>query len=111
MIHGIPESEASMSGHSIAGDDQQQEEQFRPADEVLPIHDPSELDYLEQHGGGSREIGLAKQSLFVKFDPLVGGRPSMFPSRESDGASSGGKTNSITFSNELSMNLYFFSFN
>ena len=54
-------------------------EVFRPAGEVF--HDPSELDFLLQHGGCSKEIALARQSLFVKFDPLVGGRPSLFPVR------------------------------
>ena len=57
----------------------EEEEEFRPAEEVF--HDPSELDFLMQHGGASTDgIALARQSLFVKFDPLVTGRPSMFHS-------------------------------
>ena len=56
----------------------EEEEEFRPAEEVF--HDPSELDFLMQHGGASTDgIALARQSLFVKFDPLVGGRASLFP--------------------------------
>lgn len=59
------------------------EEEFRPAKEVF--HDPSELDFLMQHGGCSKETALARQSLFVKFDPLVPGRPSSFQPRPSEG--------------------------
>lgn len=60
------------------------EEEFRPAQEVF--RDACDLDFLMQHGGSSQEIALARQSLFVKFDPLVGGRPSVLRSRQSDGA-------------------------
>lgn len=36
------------------------------------------LDYLTQHGSGSSSVShLARQSLYQKFDPLVGGRPSI----------------------------------
>lgn len=59
-----------------------EEEEFRPAEEVF--RDPSALDFLMQHGGPSHGTALSRQSLFVKFDPLVGGRPSMFPPRQPD---------------------------
>lgn len=85
MIEDIPESASpklgTVNSRLSNGDDEQEE--FRPAQEVF--HDPSELDFLMQHGGSSNDIALARQSLFVKFDPLVTGRPSMFPSRSSDG--------------------------
>jgi len=55
------------------------QEEFRPAGEVF--QDPSDLDFLMQHGGSSKDIALARQSLFVKFDPLVQGRPSLFPTQ------------------------------
>ena len=76
-----------------------EDEEFRPAAEVF--HDPSELDFLMQHGGASTDIALARQSLFVKFDPLVSGRPSMFPSpRPSD-------TGNVPLSLSLSFSPYF----
>lgn len=74
-----PKPEIVSERLSNDGSDQ---EEFRPAQEVF--HDPSELDFLMQHGGATHDIALARQSLFVKFDPLVTGRPSMFPPRSSD---------------------------
>ena len=75
-----------------------EEEEFRPAEEVF--HDPSELDFLMQHGGGSTDgIALARQSLFVKFDPLVSGRPSMFHSPR---PTSNAGTTTITITAKLS---------
>lgn len=68
---------------SETGDANNQEEEFRPAQEVF--QDPAEFDFLMQHGGCSKETALARQSLFVKFDPLVAGRQSIFPARPSDG--------------------------
>ncbi|XP_046648937.1 transforming acidic coiled-coil-containing protein 2-like isoform X3 [Daphnia pulicaria] len=84
VIESIPQSmspkpEIVSERLSNNGSDQ---EEFRPAQEVF--HDPSELDFLMQHGGATHDIALARQSLFVKFDPLVTGRPSMFPPRSSD---------------------------
>lgn len=61
-----------------------EDEEFRPAEEVF--RDPSALDFLMQHGGPSHGTALSRQSLFVKFDPLVGGRPSAFPVRQPDAA-------------------------
>lgn len=85
MIESIPQSASpnqNMVSSRLSNEAAEQEE-FRPAEEIF--HDPSELDFLMQHGGASHDIALARQSLFVKFDPLVTGRPSMFPSRPSDG--------------------------
>jgi len=51
------------------------EAEFRPATEVFSNPD---LDYLNQHGGTGGSVShLARESLYVKFDPLVGGRPSV----------------------------------
>lgn len=87
VIESIPDSESppkpDMASTRLSNEESDQEEKFRPAQEVF--HDPSELDFLMQHGGAPHDIALARQSLFVKFDPLVTGRPSMFPSRPSDG--------------------------
>ncbi len=84
MIESIPQSmspKPEIVSERLSNDGSDQEE-FRPAQEVF--HDPSELDFLMQHGGATHDIALARQSLFVKFDPLVTGRPSMFPTRSSD---------------------------
>ena len=49
--------------------------EFRPATEVFSGGD---LDFLQQHGTDSSSVShLARQSLYVKFDPLIGGRPSV----------------------------------
>jgi len=49
--------------------------EFRPATEVFSGGD---LDILQQHGTQSSSVShLARQSLYVKFDPLIGGRPSV----------------------------------
>lgn len=54
-----------------------EEEAFRPASEVFG-KGAMDLDYLNQHGSGSSSVShLARQSLYQKFDPLVGGRPSI----------------------------------
>ncbi|XP_046464575.1 transforming acidic coiled-coil-containing protein 2-like isoform X3 [Daphnia pulex] len=84
VIESIPQSmspKPEIVSERLSNDGSDQEE-FRPAQEVF--HDPSELDFLMQHGGATHDIALARQSLFVKFDPLVTGRPSMFPPRSSD---------------------------
>ena len=88
VIESIPDTESLKldDANARSTNEDSDQEEFRPAQEVF--HDPSELDFLMQHGGASHDIALARQSLFVKFDPLVTGRPSMFPSRPSDG---GGK--------------------
>ena len=65
-----------------AGPDVAEEEEFRSASEVFK--DPNAFDFLSQHGtagsgsgGGGGGLHLARESLYVKFDPLVGGRPSV----------------------------------
>ena len=52
------------------------------ADEIF--RDPSSFDFLSQHGGRapggvSRAAELARESLYVKFDPLIAGRQSIMP--------------------------------
>ena len=52
------------------------------ADEIF--RDPSSFDFLSQHGdrapgGVSRAAVLARESLYVKFDPLIAGRQSIMP--------------------------------
>ena len=42
------------------------------------FHDPSALDRLAEHGDGRLGPNLARNSLYVKFDPLLG-RPSVLP--------------------------------
>ena len=68
-----------MMGDSEAGPDVGEdldcdEEQFRSASEVFK--DPNAFDFLSQHGAGGQASQLARESLYVKFDPLIG-RPSM----------------------------------
>lgn len=54
------------------------DDEFRSANEIFK--DPSSFDFLSQHGGGNEAaVALARQSLYVKFDPLIGGRPSIMP--------------------------------
>ena len=84
---------------SVVGAVSVNQEEFRPALEVF--QNPSDLDFLLQHGGSSQEIALARQSLYVKFDPLVTGRPSMFPSRASH---SGAAKKNLQFYFNLSIN-------
>ena len=49
---------------------------FRPASEAFK--DPNAFDFLSQHGGRSGSTNLlARESLYVKFDPLIAGRPSI----------------------------------
>jgi len=56
-----------------------QDDEFRPATEVFQGGQGSlDLDYLNQHGSASSTVShLARQSLYAKFDPLIGGRPSV----------------------------------
>ncbi|TRY76380.1 hypothetical protein TCAL_03841 [Tigriopus californicus] len=78
-------SEALDAGDTEAGPDIAEEEEFRSATEVFK--DPNAFEFLSQHGGGGTGGGmggghaglsqLARESLYVKFDPLVGGRPSV----------------------------------
>ena len=53
---------------------------FQKENQFLLISDPSSFDFLSQHGSGNEAAqALARQSLYVKFDPLIGGRPSIMP--------------------------------
>merc|ERR1719391_1071198 len=55
--------------------EQCEDSEFRPAHEVFSGGD---LDFLQRHGSESSSVShLARQSLYVKFDPLIGGRPSV----------------------------------
>ncbi|XP_037068987.1 transforming acidic coiled-coil-containing protein 3-like [Pollicipes pollicipes] len=49
---------------------------FMPATEFF--HDAAALDSLAEHGDGRLASNIARNSLFVKFDPLLG-RPSVLP--------------------------------
>ncbi len=66
---------ADLPEDAEAGPDIAEEEEFRSASEVFK--DPKAFDFLSRHGGGGGSHHLARESLYVKFDPLVGGRPSM----------------------------------
>lgn len=87
MINTLAEQQQENDSISTRLPDQtlHADEEFRPAQEVF--RDSSDLDFLMQHGSSSHDIALARQSLFVKFDPLVGGRPSLFPALEPNRAS------------------------
>ncbi|XP_033119424.1 transforming acidic coiled-coil-containing protein 3-like isoform X2 [Anneissia japonica] len=64
-------------GHELTGDDDfgAGEEEFFPAEEVFAPADPAafDVDFLEKAGSTSsfQASALARQSLYVKFDPLV----------------------------------------
>lgn len=60
--------------HSEAGPETASEEHFVSASEDL-FKDPSAFDFLSKFGGGdSNASRLERESLYVKFDPLVGNR-------------------------------------
>ena len=82
-LDGLMMSTTSSMSHP--DDQEEEEEEFRPAAEVF--RDPNALDFLSQHGTASGVPSqLARESLYVKFDPLVGGRPSMLPGGGDGGA-------------------------
>merc|ERR1711997_511335 len=69
--------EADIEGDTEAGPDINEDE-FKSANEIFK--DPSSFDFLSQHGTGNEAaLALARQSLYQKFDPLIGGRPSIMP--------------------------------
>lgn len=72
MTHAAdPDSEA---GPDIADFDG---EEFRPAT-AEAFKDPNAFDFLSQHGqANNAAANLARESLYVKFDPLIGGRQSI----------------------------------
>jgi len=66
-----PDSEA---GPDIAEFDV---EEFQPAT-AEAFKDPNAFDFLSQHGqSNDAAANLARESLYVKFDPLIGGRQSI----------------------------------
>ncbi|XP_065517019.1 transforming acidic coiled-coil-containing protein 3 [Lathamus discolor] len=72
------EIKPSSQSTEITADEQtanaQPEEVFRPSSEVLGMD--IEIDYLEQFGTSSfKESALRKQSLYLKFDPLLRDSP------------------------------------
>ena len=78
-INNSREATDSPVGHIVedteAGPDINDDE-FKSANEIFK--DPSSFDFLSQHGTGNEAaLALARQSLYVKFDPLIGGRPSI----------------------------------
>lgn len=69
--------------NQLEGDDMFGDEAFKPASEAM-----WELDYLEQCGTSNsdfKESALARQSLYVKFDPLVKGASPQNPVKHSMG--------------------------
>ena len=99
-----PTEESAPEVQDQAGHVDGEEEEFRPAQEVF--HDPADLDFLMQHGGCSKETALARQSLFVKFDPLVTGRQSMFPNRPSDGGMHNSRPGNSTSDCLISLSIF-----
>ncbi|XP_033632819.1 transforming acidic coiled-coil-containing protein 3-like isoform X1 [Asterias rubens] len=68
-------AEEGLSVRGLARDMSFEEMEFRLAEEVFASSDPAafDMDFLEKAGGGStfQESALSRQSLYVKFDPLV----------------------------------------
>ncbi|XP_043566282.1 transforming acidic coiled-coil-containing protein 3 [Chiloscyllium plagiosum] len=73
-------------------------EEFRPADQIPAFNDPIEIDYLEQFGHSSfHASALRKQSLYLKFDPLL--RESPVRHIESNPVLTNGTTNGSSIVN------------
>ncbi|GCC30204.1 hypothetical protein chiPu_0008652 [Chiloscyllium punctatum] len=73
-------------------------EEFRPADQIPAFNDPIEIDYLEQFGHSSfHASALRKQSLYLKFDPLL--RESPVRRIESNPVLTNGTTNGSSIVN------------
>ncbi|XP_020388377.2 transforming acidic coiled-coil-containing protein 3 [Rhincodon typus] len=73
-------------------------EEFRPADQIPAFNDPIEIDYLEQFGHSSfHASALRKQSLYLKFDPLL--RESPVRHIETNPGLTNGTTNGSSTSN------------
>ncbi|XP_059505960.1 transforming acidic coiled-coil-containing protein 3-like [Stegostoma tigrinum] len=73
-------------------------EEFRPADQIPAFNDPIEIDYLEQFGHSSfHASALRKQSLYLKFDPLL--RESPVRHIETNPGLANGTTNGSSTSN------------
>ncbi|XP_055508690.1 transforming acidic coiled-coil-containing protein 3-like [Leucoraja erinacea] len=73
------QSSHGMDNHFIAGSSdfidcimEGDAEEFRPADQIPAFNEPIEIDYLEQFGHSLfHASALRKQSLYLKFDPLL----------------------------------------
>ncbi|XP_072898365.1 transforming acidic coiled-coil-containing protein 3-like [Hemitrygon akajei] len=66
--------EFTMAGSSefLDGIIEGEAEEFRPADQIPTFNEPIEVDYLEQFGHSLfHASALRKQSLYLKFDPLL----------------------------------------
>ncbi|XP_059821566.1 transforming acidic coiled-coil-containing protein 3-like isoform X2 [Hypanus sabinus] len=66
--------EFAMAGSSefLDGIIEGEAEEFRPADQIPTFNEPIEVDYLEQFGHSLfHASALRKQSLYLKFDPLL----------------------------------------
>jgi len=76
---GNLDTEAGPDIAELDGGENFQDSDFRPAHEVFSGGgDQLDLDYLQRLGSESSSVShLARQSLYVKFDPLIGGRPSV----------------------------------
>jgi len=77
---GNLDTEAGPDIAELDGGEHFVDSEFRPAHEVFSGGGGGQLDldYLQQHGSQSSSVShLARQSLYVKFDPLIGGRPSV----------------------------------
>jgi len=89
--------EADIEGDTEAGPDINEDE-FKSANEIFK--NPSDFDFLSQHGTGNEAaLALARQSLYVKFDPLIGGRPSIMPKTIKDEQVEDGEDNAEEESN------------
>jgi len=91
--------EADIEGDTEAGPDINEDE-FKSANEIFK--DPSSFDFLSQHGTGNEAaLALARQSLYVKFDPLIGGRPSIMPKTIIDEKDEDGEDEEESNNNDL----------
>merc|ERR1711997_136177 len=89
--------EADIEGDTEAGPDINEDE-FESANEIFK--NPSSFDFLSQHGTGNEAaLALARQSLYQKFDPLIGGRPSIMPKTIIDEPNEDGEDNDEEESN------------
>ncbi|XP_051889771.1 transforming acidic coiled-coil-containing protein 3 [Pristis pectinata] len=74
MTQDMNDNEFTMAGRSEFLDDiiEGEAEEFRPADQIPTFNQPIEVDYLEQFGHSMfHASALRKQSLYLKFDPLL----------------------------------------
>ncbi|KAK4323333.1 hypothetical protein Pmani_005961 [Petrolisthes manimaculis] len=62
---------------SMTSRGQPEDDEFKTASEFFS--NIEDIEFLSQHGTEGDKVNLARNSLYVRFDPLVGGRPSMAP--------------------------------